>query len=180
MIFNPVKYRQPVFGDSRCALYTLANIFDDRAFLLYRDVGVMTTHNEENEILKGYIKNVWNHCVIASYKIAGIYPYAIVPSKQRIPNEWIELQGEGNESFVISMVDCLAPDGETAHTIGVLWLSDGELVVIDPQKNDIVSTTRAAFFDAFHVVGVRFIYGQDMEISVFHTMKFLHIFNYSQ
>ena len=38
MKFHPIKYRQPIFGDSRCALYSLANILDDKGILMFNNV----------------------------------------------------------------------------------------------------------------------------------------------
>lgn len=173
MQFKPIKYRQPLMGgDSRCALYSLANVFNDFAFLLYKNVGQMTTHNEENEFLRRYVKSV-NPCF---GNIEGLYPYAIVPNHKRIEWDWVYGMCAIDEGkFAVSLVDC-ASDGDNAHTIAVLWFGNGDLAAIDPQKNEIAYTSRGDLFEAFHVVGVRFVYGTDMEVVEFSVSDFGHIF----
>lgn len=173
MKFHPIKYRQPIIGDSRCALYSLANVFNDLAFLLYKNVGQMTTHNEENEFLRHYVSEV-NPCF---GHIEGLYPYAIVPNHKRIEWDWVlDTCAIDDGKFAVSLIDCYS-NGDNAHTIAVLWFNDGALAAIDPQKNEIVYTSRGELFEAFHVVGVRFLYSTTMDVVEFSMSDFTHLFS---
>ena len=178
MKFHPIKYRQPIFGDSRCALYSLANILDDNGILLFCDVGQMTTVNQEHAFLSAYSK-VMPRSVQCRFgdKIFGILPYFIVPSNDRITVEQVRhIQPVLVDNFGLSLIDCLSPDGVNAHTVVGFWFDEDELVVLDPQKNEPIETTKTEFFQKMHVVGIRFIEGKDSAVHEFSISEFPHIF----
>jgi hypothetical protein len=174
MKFHPIKYQQPVIGDSRCALYVLANLLNDNGILLLTNVGQMTSINEELEVLKKYNR------VCHNTQICSILPYYIVPSTERISAESVKhIQPEKEGTFGIALVDCLSHDEVNAHTVGVFWFGDGQLAVLDPQKNTIETTTVPHFLEVCYVVGIRFIEDRNGEVPEFSMSDFPHIFDLS-
>lgn len=172
MKFHPIKYKQPVVGDSRCALYVLANLMNDNGILLLSNVGQMTSINEENGILQQYNK------VVKYPKFHGILPYFIVPSTERIRSEQVQhIEPQNGGTFGVALVDCLAHDEVNAHTVGVFWFAEGQLAVLDPQKNAIEPTTVSHLFEVCRVVGVRFLEDENGEAPEFQTDDFPHIFD---
>lgn len=171
MKFHPIKYRQPIFGDSRCALYSLANILDDKGILMFNNVNEMTDINEENMYLMKYAQ------AVPSTPFCKLLPYFVVPSCERIDVEQIRhIQPVDKTRFGVSLIDYLPEGSESAHTVAGFWLDGDELLVIDPQKNDPIETTKTAFFCAVRVVGIRFVQSNDSEVPEFSTTDFPHIF----
>ena len=171
MKFHPIKYRQPVIGDSRCALYVLANLLDDGGILFLTNKGQMTSINQENDLLKQHSK------AVKSPKFHGILPYFIVPSTERIRSEQVQhIEPQNGGTFGIALVDCLAHDEVNAHTVGVFWFAEGQLAILDPQKNVVEPTTVPHLFEVCRVVGVRFLEDENGEVPEFSTADFPHIF----
>lgn len=160
MKFHSIKYRQPVFGDSRCALYVLANLFDDAAFLLFNNVGEMTSHNQERDYVRMY-SGLWSRVKAAPNNVAeticNIHPFALVPSNMRIDYEHVKGVFPDADSYILVLLDHLRDGTEHAHTIGVLWGNGSGCIVIDPQKNEYQEIGKERLFEVVHVVGFRML-----------------------
>lgn len=194
MKFHPIKYKQPVFGDSRCALYALANLLDDRAFLLYVDVGQSTFHNSETAILTAYHQERanagWNGTIRNGQEwrpdklgsVAGIYPFAIVPSSMRLQYQDFEAIKPESGKYLLALIDHLPPNQEQSHTIGVLWGSDNGCIAIDAQRDAVhVFAHQYGLFELLHVVAVRFLYRSvedgEADFPQFSPEQLPHIFD---
>jgi hypothetical protein len=185
MEFHPIKYKQPVIGDARCALYAMANLFDDRAFLLMNNVNEMTDHEEELLHLKNwhwakqslsFVEERWNMVNHLEFH-AGIF------NNGRIHLEDLNLEGTGSEEvFYAGLIDYRIPGKDYAHTVGFLWPEGEKLVVVDAQKNEPKKVPKEAYFKILEVVGFRlFSTGSDagdfIGMMKFKAEAFPHIFN---
>lgn len=153
---GPILFKQPISGDRRCGLYSLANLFNEQGFLLFRDVDKMTDHNLEQKALRALFE------LGRSKEIAGIFPVAIVPNHKRISFDWITWPQLETDGFVLGLVDYLPlPDAQHAHTCGIVWFGRNECWIVNPQKNNIQSLTKEDLFSFLHIVGVRLLHGGD-------------------
>ena len=164
MIFRPLKYKQPIFGDSRCALYALANMLDSEDFLTLTKENVKTDHNYENKIICEV--SATNCCDDLLGPSHGIHPYFIVPDSQRIYYyEFLdELCPDMPGHYSILLFDIKGANGKDAHTIGVLWPDGDTCIVIDPQKDSPVEMEKSKLFARVHVWGIRIVTTTDITI----------------
>jgi hypothetical protein len=188
MKFHPIKYRQPVVGDSRCALYSIANLLGDNGILLFTDVGKMTNAISESQYLLEY-----NNVLRSFFEfdrepdkietIKHIHPVAIVPGSLRITGDpfFFGLKPDSETGYFMVLIDHLAGAVEHAHTVGVLWGNGGKCIVIDPQKNAPVEVDQTDIFEKLHVVGYRVLNAGETEkghviVPEFEPEELPHIF----
>ena len=156
MNFHPIKYKQPTDGgDARCALYALANLFDDRAFLFFNDVGESTYHNIEVDFL-----NVWAKTAPAFERvpICNIYPYAITTPDILIPYS-VRYDIVSEEGVYIPVLLDIAGDSEDLyHTVLALWGKDSS-VVVDSKKDFPELILNTTIFEKARVHGFRVLCG---------------------
>ena len=186
MKFHPIKYRQPVVGDSRCALYSIANLLGDNGILLFTDVGKMTNAISESKYLLEY-NNVLRSFFEDPDKIETIrhiHPVAIVPGSLRITGDpfFFDLKPESETGYFMVLIDHLAGTVEHAHTVGLLWGNGGKCIVIDPQKDAPVEILQTEVFEKLHVVGYRILYAGEMQdgnliVPEFEPEELPHIFD---
>lgn len=180
MKFHPIKHKQPTLGgDARCALYALANLFDDRAFLLFNNVGESTDHNREVEFL-----NAWAKTAPAFQRIPAknIYPHAITPPDLPIQHskqyEICEVEG----AYIPVLLDVASDVRNVYHTVLALW-GKGNSVVIDSKKDFPQYVVNSSVFEAVRVHGFRIICAGHPDKTGATTMVYLtpedlpHIFN---
>lgn len=182
MRFHPIKYQQPVFGDSRCALYSIANLLGDNGILLYSDVGKMTHHNSETRFLRDFSKLFDNGPLSV---ICNIHPFAIAPRYLRFwyDDNFKEFFPDADGAYVLVLVDHIREGADHNHTIGVLWGRDEYCIAIDPQKNEAQVIEKAAMFELLHVTGFRplcsddVVSGEYLSVPEFAPDELPHIFD---
>lgn len=182
MELKPLKYKQPVIGDARCALYSMANLFDDRAFLLMNNVNEMTDHEQELHYLSlwAMAKEEAGEAQLVNYLDfhAGIFGHG------RLHLEDLNVESTGNpEVYFAGLLDYRIPGRDYAHTVGFLWPEGERFIVIDAQKNEPKQYPKEAYFKTLEVVGFRLFKnmlegGQTSFFPIYFTAEaFPHIFH---
>lgn len=154
----PIKYKQPTdSSDARCALYALANLFDDHGFLFFTNVGESTGHNREVEILIKYSQIA---PVFEKIKIRTIYPHAITPPEIQIHYcEDFNICTEAGK-YIPVLVDIASNEANVYHTVLVLW-GDVDCIVIDSKKDFPEPMGHTTLFERAKVHGFRILTGSE-------------------
>ena len=193
MEFHQLKYKQPVIGDARCALYAMANLFDDRAFLIMNNVNEMTDHEEELGFLKQWswamengLSNFQPPFTINAEPrwpmVNHIDFHAGIFNNGRIHLEDLNLPPTGScEVFYAGLLDYRIPGQNYAHTVGFLWPEGENMIVLDAQKNMPHSIPKEAYFKVLEIVGFRVFstgstQGESLGFCKFKAEAFPHIF----
>ena len=154
----PIKYKQPTdSGDARCALYAMCNLFDDRVFLLFNNVGESTSHNTEVEILKKYAEISDNVNITG---IRTIYPHAITPNE--IPLEYSEAFNICNDPgyYIPVLIDFASAQSGVYHTVLCLW-GEFDCIVIDSKKDFPETIGHMDIFRKASIHGFRIFTGSE-------------------
>ena len=142
---------QPIYGDPRCALYSLANILNHEGLLEYSKANGMTTHEDELGCIGRWSTKFdepkANHLIFH----AGIYGHGRLHLKD------IKALEPGVGFYYALLLDYRKPGAEHAHTVGVLWGNSRDCLFCDPQKKEPVVASKAAMFSVLEVVGVRYL-----------------------
>jgi len=176
MEFKPTPYRQPVVGDARCALYSLANLLGDRGLLLFNNVNQQTNHLQEASFLRQWHETAIGFDIDAIKNVNSIYPFAIAPTGQRIVIGLDDLEqvNPPEGKYLLALIDFARNNG--VHTMGAVWGHDSELVTVDPQYSHPCLSDKAIIFQVFEVVGIRFLAHPEFELAEFTKQELSHIF----
>lgn len=157
MKLHPTKYLQPVFGDARCALYSLANLLDDGGYVSgCFPVNEMTTHEEENYAVEKTAEIFGRTGGVA--KVNHIIFHAGIFNHGRLHLEDIVLPEPSEQGmYLAGLLDYRKKGTDYAHTVGVLWGKGADCIVIDPQKPMPAVFPKDIIFRVVEVVGVRYL-----------------------
>lgn len=177
MEFKPTMHRQPIIGDARCALYSIANLLGDMGILLMNNVNESTNYLQERRFLERWHEAGRALTGRVGNVICDIYPFAIAAPGQRVTLDQDTLNGlqpdPGN--YILALIDFARNDG--AHTVGCLWGSGEDCILLDPQHAFPVPIEKAYLFKAFEVVGVRWLTSDSGQPPEFNKQDLSHIFN---
>ena len=166
MKLKPTKYLQPVFGDARCALYSIANLLNDGWVLSTYPVNSMTDHEQEIEFIEFWadkqqragVENNVNYIIFH----AGIFNHG------RLHIEDVMLPEPSEHGmYLAGLLDYRKKGADYAHTVGVLWGKGTDCVIIDPQKPTPAIFPRDVIFRLVEVVGVRYLAHREGESASF-------------
>lgn len=176
MEFKPIQFRQPIVGDARCALYSMANLLGDRSLLFFNNVNKSTNYLQEARYL-----NLWRSAVNAKgvnplYHICNIYPFAIAAPTQRIvlDKTLIDNLQPDPDKYILALIDFKRAEGY--HTMGCLWGYGEECYLLDPQHEFVTPFEKELLFKTFEVVGMRWLTGGSDFPLEFFPRNLSHIF----